>query len=225
MKKRNKKKLLTPTLVAAISALLIMIGGYLVSYNYVQSKKVYAYDYVSTEFFAEKDEEGTPVVIKKEKEEEKQEYIQEDDPVISNEYIGYLIIPKINLTKGFVDRRSTENDVEKNIYIVDGSTYPDVEKGNFIIAAHSGPGWQAFFNDLYQLTIGDQIYVTYKGKKYTYQLTNVYKQEKTGKIAIYRNYEKSTLTLITCTNHDLTSQTVYISELINVEDKTNRNLK
>ncbi len=219
MKKRNNEKKLTPTLVAAISALLIMIGGYFISFNYVQSKKVYAYDYVSTEFFAEKDEEGTPVVIKKEKEEEKPEYIQDYDDVITNEYIGYLIIPKINLTKGFLDRRSSENDVEKNIYIVDGSTYPDVEKGNFIIAAHSGPGWQAFFNDLYQLTTGDQIYVTYKGKKYTYQLTNVYKQEKTGKIAIYRNYEKSTLTLITCTNHDLTSQTVYISELINVEDE------
>ena len=221
MKKRNNEKKLTPTLVAAISALLIMIGGYFISFNYVQSKKVYAYDYVSTEFFAEKDEEGTPVVIKKEKEkeEEKPEYVQEYDDVITNEYIGYLIIPKINLTKGFVDRRSSENDVEKNIYIVDGSTYPDVEKGNFIIAAHSGPGWQAFFNDLYQLTTGDQIYVTYKGKKYTYQLTNIYKQEKTGKIAIYRNYEKSTLTLITCTNHDLTSQTVYISELINVEDE------
>jgi len=219
MKKRNNEKKLTPTLVAAISALLIMIGGYFISFNYVQSKKVYAYDYVSTEFFAEKDEEGTPVVIKKEKEEEKPEYIQDYDDVITNEYIGYLIIPKINLTKGFLDRRSSENDVEKNIYIVDGSTYPDVEKGNFIIAAHSGPGWQAFFNDLYQLTTGDQIYVTYKGKKYTYQLTNIYKQEKTGKIAIYRNYEKSTLTLITCTNHDLTSQTVYISELINVEDE------
>ena len=221
MKKRNNEKKLTPTLVAAISALLIMIGGYFISFNYVQSKKVYAYDYVSTEFFAEKDEEGTPVVIKKEKEkeEEKPEYIQEYDDVITNEYIGYLIIPKINLTKGFLDRRSSENDVEKNIYIVDGSTYPDVEKGNFIIAAHSGPGWQAFFNELYQLTIGDQIYVTYKGKKYTYQLTNIYKQEKAGKIAIYRDYEKSTLTLITCTNHDLTSQTVYISELINVEDE------
>ena len=221
MKKRNNKKKLTPTLVAAIYALLIMIGGYFISFNYVQSKKVYAYDYVSTEFFAEKDEEGTPVVIKKEKEkeEEKPEYIQEYDDIITNDYIGYLIIPKINLAKGFVDRRSSENDVEKNIYIVDGATYPDVEKGNFIIAAHSGPGWQAFFNDLYQLTTGDQIYVTYKGKKYTYQLTNIYKQEKTGKIAIYRNYEKSTLTLITCTNHDLTSQTVYISELINVEDE------
>ena len=220
MKKRNKRKMLTPTLVSAISALLIMIGGYLVSYNYVQAKKVYAYDYISTEFFAEKDEDGAPVVKKKEEQEEqKEEVIQEDDPVITNEYIGYLIIPKINLTKGFVDRRSSENDVEKNIYIVDGATYPDVEKGNFIIAAHSGPGWQAFFNDLYQLNTGDQIYVTYKGKKYTYQLTNIYKQEKTGKIAIYRNYEKSTLTLITCTNHDLTSQTVYISELINVENE------
>ena len=96
MKKRNNEKKLTPTLVAAISALLIMIGGYFISFNYVQSKKVYAYDYVSTEFFAEKDEEGTPVVIKKEKEEEKPEYIQEYDDVITNEYIGYLIIPKIN---------------------------------------------------------------------------------------------------------------------------------
>jgi hypothetical protein len=90
MKKRNKKKKLTPTLVAAISALLIMIGGYLVSYNYVQSKKVYAYDYVSTEFFAEKDEDGTPVVVKKKKEEEKPEVIQEDEPVITNENRNYV---------------------------------------------------------------------------------------------------------------------------------------
>ena len=35
---------------------------------------------------------------------------------------------------------------------------------------------------------------------------------------IYRNYEKTTLTLITCTNNDSTTQTIYIAELINKEE-------
>ena len=74
--------------------------------------------------------------------------VEEESATYTDEYIGYLIIPKINLQKGFVDKRSSENDVEKNIMIVEGSNYPDVEKGNFIIAGHSGTGWKAFFNEL-----------------------------------------------------------------------------
>ena len=119
--------------------------------------------------------------------------------------------------KGFVDKRSTENDVEKNILVVEGSNYPDVDKGNFILAGHSGTGWKAFFNDLYKLSAGDTAKITYKDKTYTYQITNIYKQPKTGKLAIYRNYDKTTLTLITCTNNDSTTQTIYIAELINKE--------
>ena len=154
-------------------------------------------------------------IVEEEKEEEPlKETLPEE---ITNDYIGYLNIPKINLTKGFLDYRSTENDVEKNILVVNGSNYPDTKKGNLILAGHSGTGWKAFFNDLYKLTQGDVAYVTYKGKKYTYQIVNIYKQPKTGTIAIYRDYEKSTLTLITCTNWDSTSQTVYIAELVNVE--------
>ena len=42
----------------------------------------------------------------------------------------------------------------------------------------------------------------------------VYKEEKDGTIAIYRNKEKSTLTLITCTKNDNAKQTVYILERI-----------
>jgi len=136
---------------------------------------------------------------------------------ISDEYIGYLSIPKIGLTKGFMDKRSTENDVEKNIMVVNGSSYPDVDKGNLILAGHSGTGWKAFFNDLYQLQNGDIARVTYKGKTYQYQIINIYTQPKVGKLAIYRNYDKTTLTLITCTNYDSTTQTIYIAELINIE--------
>ncbi len=160
------------------------------------------------------DEENN--IVESEGEEETE---TEESDTYTDDYIGYLTIPKINLNKGFVDKRSKENDVEKNIMIIEGSTYPNVKKGNFIIAGHSGTGWKAFFNELYRLNIGDEAYVTYKGKKYTYQFTNIYKQPKTGKIAIYRNYDKTTLTLVTCTNNDETTQTVYIAELEKVEDE------
>ena len=71
--------------------------------------------------------------------------------------------------------------------------------------------------DLYKLNKGDKAIVAYKGKTYTYKITNIYTQPKVGKIAIYRNYDKTTLTLITCTNHDSTTQTIYIAELESIE--------
>lgn len=215
MKKHKRKRKMKSTTVAAIGALIIMFGGFLITYNYVQSKKTYAYDYVNTEFFTKEAEEEEIEEV-----EDKKEVVQEEESEeFTDEYIGYLTIPKINLNKGFVDRRSQENSVEKNIYIVDGSTYPDVDKGNFIVAGHSGIGWKAFFNDLYKLSKGDEAYVTYKGYKYTYKITNIYKQQKVGKIAIYRDYEKTTLTLITCTNYDSKTQTIYVAELVNKESE------
>ena len=217
MSKQTKHKL-SPSIVALIASIIIMLGFYLITYNYVESKKILAYDYVSTEFFEEKKEEP-PKKVEKEETPTTPEPTPVETPTeqVTNDYIGYLQIPKINLNKGFLDQKSTENNVEKNIYVVEGSTYPDTKKGNLIIAAHSGTGWKAFFNDLYKLNNGDIAVITYKNKKYTYRITNIYKQPKTGKIAIYRNYEKTTLTLVTCTNHDLTTQTVYIAELVNVE--------
>ena len=54
------------------------------------------------------------------------------------------------------------------------------ERGNFILAGHSGTGWKAFFNELYRLNIGDEAYITNKGKKYTYKFTNICWQERVG---------------------------------------------
>ena len=203
----QKKKRISPSVLAAISAVTILIGGFFLSYNYIQLKKIMAYDYMANIFYTNNDnvyieEDG----IKRE------ETVTDQGPV-TNEYIGYLNIPKINLTKGFLDKRSTENDVEKNILVVEGSSYPDDEKGNLILAGHSGTGWKAFFNDLYKLEKNDVAYVTYKNKKYTYKIVNIYTQPKVGTIAIYRNYDKTTLTLVTCTNDDSTTQTIYIAEL------------
>ena len=212
LKNKNKKlKKNTSTMVALIGTVITMMGGFFLSYNYVEAKKIVVYDYMAN-MFAEDE-----IIISELDGEKKEEQKEEESEEYTDEYIGYLHIPKINLTKGFVDRRSTENDVEKNILVVEGSKYPNVEKGNFILAGHSGTGWKAFFNELYQLSTGDIAVITYKNKKYTYTITNIYKQPKTGKIAIYRNTEKTTLTLITCTNNDSTTQTVYIAELVSEE--------
>lgn len=205
---------------AFLGAMIALLGGFLLSYNYIQKQKIMAYDYMSNTFY-----DGEKVAIRKNIEAKNTSTEQanstqntENVTQADNSYIGYLNIPKINLTKGFVDINSADNTVEKNIMVVEGSDYPNVDKGNFIIAGHSGTGWKAFFNDLRKLTEGDTAKVTYKGVTYTYQIVNIYTQPKTGKLAIYRNYDKTTLTLITCTNNDSTTQTIYIAELINKEE-------
>lgn len=208
-----EKKRMSPHVTAFIGAAITLIGGFFLSYNYVQAKKIIAYDYMSNLFY-----NGNEVINIAEEEKTNKPIVEEKLPEeVTNEYIGYLIIPKINLTKGFLDVRSTENDVEKNILVVDGSNYPDTDRGNLILAGHSGTGWKAFFNELYQLQVGDTAYVTYKEKKYVYRIANIYKQPKTGKLAIYRDYDKTTLTLITCTNNDSGTQTIYIAELTSIE--------
>lgn len=204
---KKASKRIAPSTIAVIGSFILLIGGFFLSYNYIQTKKIVAYDYMANVFY-----QAEEVEILEQDGEVKEEQ-QEELGEITNDYIGYLTIPKINLKKGFLDKRSALNNVEQNITVIEGSSYPDVENGNLIIAAHSGSGWKAFFNDLYKLSTGDIAEVSYKNKKYTYKIVNIYKQEKTGKIAIYRNYEKTTLTLITCTNFDKATQTIYIAEL------------
>ena len=214
-KQDNKKqKRISSSTIAVIGSVILLIGGFSLSYNYIQTKKIVAYDYMANVFYQSEDFE-----ILEHDGELQEEHQEEELGEVTNDYIGYLTIPKLNLTKGFLDMRSEYNNIEQNITVIKGSSYPDKEKGNFIIAAHSGSGWKAFFNDLYKLTTGDIAEVSYKGKKYTYKIVNIYKQDKTGTIAIYRNYDKTTLTLVTCTNFDSKTQTVYIAELQKVVEE------
>ena len=136
-------------------------------------------------------------------------------PVIDySKYLGVLEIPRISLKRGFYDVDSKYNDIQYNVSVVRGSTMPDVEKGNLILMAHSGDAYISFFAYLYKLKLGNDIYVTYNGQKYHYKLVNIYDVPKNGSVSIVRNYDATTLTLITCTKDNSTSQTVYIAELV-----------
>ncbi len=212
-KNTKRKKRISPTVVAFIGTIIMIIGGFFLSYNYVKSKKVMAYDYMNNVFFTNASENGI----------EEENIISDSDtgvPDVSvdpNQYIGTLIIDKIGFNKGFYPKESELNDVEKNLLLVKESDYPNVPKGNLIIAGHSGDSWKSFFNDLYKLSIGDTAKVVYNNKTYTYKFVNIYKAPKVGNISIYRNQNRTTLTLVTCTNFDSTTQTIYIGELQSVE--------
>lgn len=145
---------------------------------------------------------------------ENNEEALETDKKTNYSYIGELSIPKINLRRGFVSKESRYNNIEYNIAIAKEADYPDVTKGNFILMAHSGNAYISFFDKLYKLEIGDEATVSYNAKKYRYKLTKVYNQPKTGTVAIYRNHNIKTLTLITCTHNDDYNQTIYIFEEI-----------
>ena len=131
-----------------------------------------------------------------------------------DKYYGVLEIPRIGLKRGFYNLGNRYNNIEYNVAMVEGSSMPDVNNGNLILMAHSGDAYISYFEYLYKLSAGDMAYVTYKGTKYSYKIVNIYNVEKNGRVTIYRNYDKTTLTLITCTKNDDTSQTVYIAELV-----------
>lgn len=204
----------------AMGILLMVIGFSLLISNYVNKKIDYAYEYMNNKLFMA--ENNTEVEEEVEVEVSEVENVPaeevDEESLTSDEYIGTLEIPKVNFKRGFVGLNSKLNDVDKNIAIIEGSSFPNVDKGNFIIAAHSGPAWNSFFNDLYILAKGDIANVYYKHTKYSYKLVNSYKVEKNGKVRIKRNKNKTTLTLITCTNGSDHQQSVYIFEL---ESKNN----
>ena len=214
-KKLNKKKRISPNTVALIGAFVITLGGFFILYNFISDKKLFAYDYMNEQIYNETETEiysvNTTEVTTDEEETKTQNYQDIES------YIGYLEIPKIKFRRGFYNIDSKLNTVEANIEIIKGSEMPDATNGNLIIAGHSGTGWKAFFKDLYKLEVGDEAIVTYAGINYKYKITNIYKEKNTGTVSIKRNYDKTTLTLITCTKDDSSTQTIYIAELYTVE--------
>lgn len=150
------------------------------------------------------------------KEDEKKEVIETPQEEVNTYYIGTLSIPKINFERGFLDKNHPDNTIEKNIELLKSSDYPDKEKHSVTIAGHSGVGYLAFFNDLNKLEKGDELFLTYKNKKYIYSIDKIYLEERRGKIGILKDYNRSSLNLLTCTINDKKHQTVYIAYLKDV---------
>lgn len=195
-----------------IGSFLILIGLFIIGYHIYSNYRLNCIeDKNINEFFnEEKDVENIPQqneFIEVEKKEIKKNYY---------DYIAVLEIPKINVKKGLSNEKYY-NNVNRNVEILKQSNMPNISKGNFILASHSGSGRVSYFRNLDKLIIGDVSYIYYGGIKYTYKVTNIYDIEKNGTATIKRDLSKTTLTLITC-RHNTNKQIVVISELVNQEN-------
>ena len=134
-----------------------------------------------------------------------------------NKYIAILEIPSISLKKGLVDINDPDNTISKNVQILKESDMPNIVNGNFILAGHSGNGKKSFFNEIHKLKKEDLIYVYYNEIKYVYSVEKVYTEKKDGDISIKKDYNKTTITLTTCSQNPKGNQVIVIGELKNKE--------
>ena len=209
--------------IILIGIILVSIGFLFGFFEYLKEKKEKAFSDMNILLYESETPEkidSDEIIEERQKEENKEnESTNHEQTGESNStetyrynYIGLLEIPKIGVKRGFLDINEKYNNVDYNVTVIQGSNYPDIENGNLILAAHSGNCSYCYFDKLYKLSKGDEAYVTYGNIKYLYKIVDIYEVEKTGTVAIYRDYTKKVLTLITCTRNSSTKQTVYILE-------------
>ncbi|MBQ9018859.1 MAG: sortase [Bacilli bacterium] len=115
----------------------------------------------------------------------------------SNNQFAFLTINKINLKEELYPIESEENTIEKHVSILKESIYPDNENSIMILAAHSGIGKIAYFQELDKLEINDEVILNYKNNKYTYKVKDIWEEKKTGYINFNKEKNKQ-LILTTC---------------------------
>lgn len=205
--KKEKIKINKSQLIEIGSFLIILLCAGAMFYQiYSNNKKDQLNDNLIQEYFEEEIQNNEVI--------EETEQVVEEQPVHVNyeNYIGVLEIKKINLKRGFYSKTSRNNNVNRNIQVLNESDMPNIENGNVIIAGHSGSSYVSFFRNLNKLDLYDEAIIYFEGKQYNYQLKNKYEIDKTGQAVIKRNKEKNVLTLITC-KHNTNKQIVFIFEL------------
>ena len=206
--------------IIALGTIFIMCGLLIFASQYLLDKRNSLFEYINMQLYFNQmaDSEPLPEPEPEPTPEPTPEPQPEPEPeVITESYVAVLEIPEISLKKGMYALGSRYNTVSRNVTILSPSDYPDVQGGNFVLAAHSGNGYLSFFRNLYKLNTGSFAYIYYNNVKYSYKITYIYKQPKTGTINVYRPYNKTTLMLITCTKDDESTQTVYVAELVSQE--------
>lgn len=201
-----KRKIKSKSWLIIIGSLLFLIGISFIVYDYFSNKSLNNLEDQALEDFYNEE-----IIIDDESTDDTQENIEVKEQVKIN-YIAVLKIPKINLERGLVDPNSYLNNVNYNVQILKDSSMPDVNKGNLILAGHSGNARISYFRNLDKLSLDDDVYIIYNNETYQYKIVDIYDIEKTGSAEIIRNKNKTTLTLITC-RHNTNKQIVIICEL------------
>lgn len=210
MQEKNQKKNKKKGYLFIFGILLIFISIGILVNKYYQRNEIQNIEENNLEEFYEIQEE----IIQEEiiEEDTSEEQVKVVEKIEKEPYLAVLKIDKIKLEKGIYNISSKNNNVNKNIQLLKESDMPDKENGNVIIAGHSGNSYMAYFKNLVKLNNGDEAKIFYNGKTYIYNLKKSYEVDKTGKVALSKNKDRQTLTLITC-KHNTNKQIVFVFEL------------
>lgn len=215
-KTENKYEAVIKSQLIIVGSLFLILSGIgMISYKYYHNQQLDKQEQQQIDEFINDQKKvvlGEDIEVESSVDESLDNSDSKETIKTSNEdYIAVLEIPKINLRKGLYSKDSSNNNVNKNIEILDESDMPDNNNGNFILAGHSGSGRIAYFKDLHKLSNGDIAFVYYNGSRFGYTLINRYEIDKTGTAQITRNGQNDALTLITC-KHNTNKQIVFIFE-------------
>lgn len=209
-KRKNKIKNKRYSILIMIGVFFIFLGSYYLIYNqYNNEKQDSINDGLIEDYFKVEDE-----II-----ETPQKEIEEEKPVPKEkiDYIAVLEIPKIKLKRGIVDKNSSYNNVNRNIYTLKETTMPDEEDNSHImLASHSGNSYISYFKNLNKLNLNDEVYFFYKNNKYVYKVIKKYEVEKTGTVKLSKK-NSSDITLITCVS-GTNNQIVLVANLESIEN-------
>jgi len=111
--------------------------------------------------------------------------------------IGRINIKKIKLKEDLYKIGSEENNVEKHVTILKESIFPPTENSIVFLAAHSGSGKIAYFQELDKLQEKDEIILTLNNKNYYYEVKDIWEEKKNGYINVNKE-SKDQLVLTTC---------------------------
>ena len=210
LKRKNKIKNNRYSILIMIGIYFIFLGSSYLIYNQYNNKKQDSInDELIEDYFKVEDE-----II-----ETPQKEIEEEKPVPKEkiDYIAVLEIPKIKLKRGIVDKNSSYNNVNRNIYTLKETTMPDEEDNSHImLASHSGNSYISYFKNLNKLNLNDKVYFFYKNNKYVYKVIKKYEVEKTGTVKLSKK-NSSDITLITCIS-GTNNQIVLVANLESIEN-------
>ena len=210
LKRKNKIKNNRYSILIMIGIYFIFLGSSYLIYNQYNNKKQDSInDELIEDYFKVEDE-----II-----ETPQKEIEKEKPVPKGkiDYIAVLEIPKIKLKRGIVDKNSSYNNVNRNIYTLKETTMPDEEDNSHImLASHSGNSYISYFKNLNKLNLNDEVYFFYKNNKYVYKVIKKYEVEKTGTVKLSKK-NSSDITLITCIS-GTNNQIVLVANLESIEN-------
>lgn len=114
--------------------------------------------------------------------------------------IDYLSVPSVGISQVIVEAKSIK-EVHERVWRRPATSTPD-KGSNTVLVAHRyatiGGNRSSTFYELPSLVVGEKVYVTWKGKLYTYQVTSE-EVVLPDEVSVENPTEYSELTLYTCT--------------------------